>query len=289
MFRLATSKVSAVSGCVANGRQTMHHVSCSPSEIPYVGFSPVRLQTGIQSRPSPQCPGLKLRASIRPKRDGLYTARVQAPAAKMASREASRRMPVRCSRSPERSSPEVLRSPAGYVVPPGPRYYDLIRNSRNLPPAYLLRPGGSLPDGFVWAGPERLPNLLRVSVLPCRRPYPGGHGDCTRPVLRHHHWPSSIRERLGIHKVPIADSQGLCNEAATFASCYGPEDCWPSIGKDFYGQAFIPAGRPAGMLVMTTRATSQFPGPDSHRQDTRPYGLRHGGTETRRNEGNDEL
>jgi hypothetical protein len=28
-------------------------VSCSPSKIPYGGFSPVRLQTGIQRRPSP--------------------------------------------------------------------------------------------------------------------------------------------------------------------------------------------------------------------------------------------
>ena len=31
---------------------SLHHVSCSPSKIPYVGFSPVRLQTGIQLRPS---------------------------------------------------------------------------------------------------------------------------------------------------------------------------------------------------------------------------------------------
>jgi len=31
----------------------LHHVSCSPSKIPYVGFSPVRLQTEIQRRPSP--------------------------------------------------------------------------------------------------------------------------------------------------------------------------------------------------------------------------------------------
>ena len=78
---------------------------------------------------------------------------------------------------------------------------------------------------------------------------------------------------------PIADSQGRCNEAATFALCYGPEDCWPSIGKDVYDQAFTPAGRPAGALAITTRATSRVPGPDFHRQDTRPYGLRHGDTQ----------
>ena len=76
-------------------------------------------------------------------------------------------------------------------------------------------------------------------------------------------------------QIPIADSQGLRNEAATFALCYGPEDCLPSIGKDFYDQASTPSGRPAGALVITTRATSRVPGPDFHRQDTRPYGLRH--------------
>ena len=45
MFRPVTSGVSALSGFVANGHQAMHHVSFSPSKIPYGGFSPVRLQT----------------------------------------------------------------------------------------------------------------------------------------------------------------------------------------------------------------------------------------------------
>jgi len=48
-----TSKVSAVSGIVAKGHQTMQHVSSSPSKIPYVEFSPIRLKTGIQLQPSP--------------------------------------------------------------------------------------------------------------------------------------------------------------------------------------------------------------------------------------------
>jgi len=46
MCRPAASAVSALSGCVANGRQAMHHVSSPPSKIPYGGFSPVRLQIG---------------------------------------------------------------------------------------------------------------------------------------------------------------------------------------------------------------------------------------------------
>jgi hypothetical protein len=62
-------------------------------------------------------------------------------------------------------------------------YYGLIRNPRYLPPAYLLRPGGALPYGLVWAGIERLPNLLRVSVPPCRLPYPGGPNGCLRLSL----------------------------------------------------------------------------------------------------------
>jgi len=44
MGRLVVSKVSALSSCVANANQTVHHVSCSLSKIPYGGFSPVRLQ-----------------------------------------------------------------------------------------------------------------------------------------------------------------------------------------------------------------------------------------------------
>ncbi len=37
------------------------YVSCSPSKIPYVGFSPVRLQTGIKLQPSPQQHNLNAR------------------------------------------------------------------------------------------------------------------------------------------------------------------------------------------------------------------------------------
>ena len=52
MIRPMTSDVSALSGIVANGHQAIHFVSSAPSKIPYGGFSPVRLQTGCQKRPS---------------------------------------------------------------------------------------------------------------------------------------------------------------------------------------------------------------------------------------------
>jgi len=75
MFRSVTSSVSAVSGFVAKGHQTMHHVSCSPSKIPYVGFSPVRLQTGIQSQPSQPVGGLSARPACPTVAGRLYVAK----------------------------------------------------------------------------------------------------------------------------------------------------------------------------------------------------------------------
>ena len=75
MFRPVTSSVSAVSRVVAKGHQAVHHVSCSPSKIPYVGFSPVRLETGIQLRPSQIGRRVKREARIRRPTMCLYAAR----------------------------------------------------------------------------------------------------------------------------------------------------------------------------------------------------------------------
>ncbi len=52
MCRSVASDVLALSSGVANGNQTMQHVSSFLSKIPYGGFSPVRLQTGSPRRPS---------------------------------------------------------------------------------------------------------------------------------------------------------------------------------------------------------------------------------------------
>ena len=50
-------------------------VSSSPSKIPYGGFSPVRLQTGLQPlRPSPGRHELKQQTRIRSPHPGLYAA-----------------------------------------------------------------------------------------------------------------------------------------------------------------------------------------------------------------------
>jgi len=59
---------------VESGRAhaTLHHVSCSPSKIPYVGFSPVRLQTGIQMRPSLKNARVKREAHMHHAQSNLY-------------------------------------------------------------------------------------------------------------------------------------------------------------------------------------------------------------------------
>jgi len=58
---------------------TLVHVSCSPSKIPYVGFSPVRLQTGIQLRPSPAGARLKSEALMHHLPDNLYITKAEKP------------------------------------------------------------------------------------------------------------------------------------------------------------------------------------------------------------------
>jgi hypothetical protein len=53
-------------------------------------------------------------------------------------------------------------------------YYGLIRASASLPVTYGFVPGLLRPRIRLWAGTQRVPNLLRVAVRPCRLPYPGG-------------------------------------------------------------------------------------------------------------------
>ena len=60
-------------------KTTLHHVSCSPSKIPYVGFSPVRLQTGIQMRPSLTRSWLKCETHMHHQLDNLYASTAERP------------------------------------------------------------------------------------------------------------------------------------------------------------------------------------------------------------------
>jgi len=142
----------------------MQYVPCSLSKIPYVGFSPVRLQTGIHPPPSLRRPGLKREARMHHSRTNFETDTVQAPFPYGPVIGQARFKRVSGARQRGLSSPEALGSPAGYVVPSGHR---LLRPHPRLsvPPAALSSSSSrSLPYGLVWAGAESFPNLIRASV-----------------------------------------------------------------------------------------------------------------------------
>jgi hypothetical protein len=156
LFRSMTSKVSTFSGFVANGHQPMQYVSSSPSKIPYVGFSPVRLQTGIQLEPSSD----HQRLSTGPAYPPSTLTYIQSQSSFLSS----------VAHLGKFVEDQILDVPVQRPLAPRPvmlsgqitAYYGLIRNSRSIPSTYGLY-DGSLPYGLVWAGVERLPNLIRMS------------------------------------------------------------------------------------------------------------------------------
>ncbi len=142
-----------------------------------------------------------------------------------------------------------------------------------LPATYALY-AGSLPYGLVWAGIERFPNLLRMSV-PAVPPSVPRWTDRVRLAV-----PSSIAlafafsaEARHPHAHARRFSRGLRNEAAKFTSCYGPAGLLALHRQGRLRPRFRPPGRPGRASGITMRAHSQFPQPDLHRLDMRPYGL----------------
>jgi hypothetical protein len=226
MGRPAASDVSALSGCVANGRQALHHVSSPPSKIPYGGFSPVRLQTGL--RPQPSLPvhtgGLCValpRVAPGPGSPSVW-AKGQVGTRHPVQRPLARRRVI--------LSHQVM------------AYYGLIRGSGPLPPISLV---GYTAGLCPRARAQSFPTLLCVSFLPCRLPYPGGRMvvDCStsirgslRPVRR--------GSALTTVHAEVGSRVGFYFGAAKFALCCGPAGCSPYTDKGFYSQACAPSGRP---------------------------------------------
>ena len=229
MFRLMTSKVSTFSSFVANGHQALQYVSSSPSKIPYIGFSPIRIQTGIQPRPSPAHNGLSARPA--------YTHSVQTYMwLKLLPQKRVSPQHYRLVNRPRAKAQSGLRSILSASNPVQRplalqrvmlsrrviAYYGLIRNSQPLPSIYVLY-DGSLPYGLVWAGIERLPNLLRMSLssVPPSVPRRTGRLPVTVPSSSIIAFAISTQAR---HPQPHARrfSHGKRNEAAKFVLCYGP-------------------------------------------------------------------
>jgi hypothetical protein len=307
-----TSSVSIVSDFVANGHQIIPNVSCSPSKIPYGGFSPVRLQTRFQPRPSSTLPELKRKTRIPSDQADLYAAKVQVSSPIV--REALS-LPRQFSGVPNHgpSRPEALGSPGGYVVPPGhrllwphlklsvsptglspsPRRVFAPRSgrgrSREAPqftPRVSLPVPLSVPRQTKWNGhrPSRF-RLRTFRFQPFRplvpkslKPCPGLLYPRTVPPPSTLAFASSVQARR-LPSPPRRFSGGLCYEAATFALCYGPVSCWLFTDKSFYFRAFASWSHLQKTSSITIRPNSQLPEPDFHRQDTQHYGLRTEGTE----------
>jgi hypothetical protein len=249
------------------------HVSSSLSKIPYSGFSPVRLQTGFQPRPSSTMPSLSARPAF-PHPWRIYT-RLKSLSPKRAlfrngtcvqaelpSSDAG--YPVQRSLAPQR----VMLSRRIFA------YYYLIRASRPLPRVYVLS-SGSLPYGLVWAGNERVPNLSCLSFPIVPSSVPRRPNDCSRLLLDRSLWPSPSSQKVGIRLTTLAGSlRGSCNEAAKFASCYGSMELLALLRQGLLLSSFHLLGHPWGASSITTRANNQFPWPDFHRLDKQPYRLR---------------
>jgi hypothetical protein len=260
----------------------MQHVSSSLSKIPYGGFSPVRLQTGEQPRPSPGADGLSARPAY-PHPRPTYTW-PPLPAQRGVNPRAGAGPTVVEPRLKRHSPPPppALQSRGpwlarGFCCPAGSSpTMASCETLAPLPAIYALY-AGSLPYGLVWAGSERFPNLLRMSV-PAVPPSVPRWTDRVRLAV-----PSSIAlafafsaEARHPHAHARRFSRGLRNEAAKFTSCYGPAGLLALHRQGRLRPSLRPPGRPGRASGITMRAHSQFPQPDLHRLDMRPYGLHAG-------------
>ena len=119
-----------------------------------------------------------------------------------------------------------------------------------------------MPYGQIKADTERFPNLLHVSLSPCRRPYPGSRMELADCFLLHPRWPSPSLQRLGICQgLPAGSHWVVCDfGAATFALCYGPVSCLLFTDKSFYFRAFASRGHPQEASSITIRPNSQIAG-----------------------------
>ena len=307
-----TSSVSIVSDFVANSHQITPNDSCSPSKIPYGGFSPVRLQTGFQPRSSFTRPELKHITRVPSDPADLYATKVQvSPPIVSEALSLPRHFSGAANHGPSR--PEALGSPESYAVSldhrllwPHPKLLaspaGLSASSRQV---FAPRSGGSrsreapqftphvslsvppsVPRQTRWN--QHRPRRFRLRTFrfqPFRllvpkslKPYPCFPYPKTVPSPSTLAFASSVQARR-LHSPPRRFPGGLCYEAATFALCYGPVSCWLFTDKSFYFRAFAPWSHLRRASNITIRPTSQLPEPDFHRQDTQHYGLRTEGTE----------
>lgn len=221
------------------------HVSSSLSKIPYSGFSPVRLQTGIQPGPS----STMLRLSVRPaytQTSWIYT-RLKSLSPKRALFR--RRTYVQAGLPLSYRDIPVQRSLAPQRVMLSRRitaYYDLIRASLLLPPVYVLS-SGSLPVGLLRAGDEKVPNLSCLSFPIVPSSVPRRLSDCNRLLLHRSLWPSPSLHKVGVRVSTLAGPmRGLRNEAATVRFMLRPDGIASPTPARAFTFELSPPGSPLG-------------------------------------------
>ena len=258
MFRPVTSDVSALSGNVANGHQTLHFVSSTPSKIPYNGFSPVRLQTRLTPRPpSP------------------------APPRRLIGRHCRYLRPRRCIRN-------------GTCVQSAPKTSDHDRGSSGpWLPSRLCCPAGSSLTMATSAPLSAIQRLMHYSVrlrvppasprgspissatpfLPCRHPYPSGAHDCTRRCLRRGFCLRRLCTGSATTSPTFPDRVGCVTRLQCSLHATAWRGCWPCSGQDVYYRACIGRVTPKAHVGYDWMVHRHLPSPDSHRLDWQPYGL----------------
>lgn len=259
MFRPVTSNVSALSGCVANGPQTLHFVSSAPSEIPYGGFSPVRLQTRFTPRPPSRAHMHPLIGRhcgyLRPRR--IVRSRACAQAAPGTSD------PRHGSSGPW--LPDRLCCPARSLLTmatsaPRPATQRLMAYSVRLRDRPASRRGSPICPASPFS--------------PCRRPYSGGPHDCVRRCLHRRYGLRPFRTGSATTSPTTPVPVGRVTKLQRSLDATAWRNCLPCSGQDFYDRACVGPVVPTPHVGYHWMAHRHLPSPDFHRLDCQSYGLR---------------
>jgi len=252
MIRSMTSNVSALSGCVANGHQTIHFVSSAPSKIPYGGFSPVRLQTHLTPRPPSQaCLRLLIGRHCR------Y----------LVSRRFIR------SRSCDQAAPRTADHDRGSSGPWLPsRLYCPARSLLTMATSAPLSATRRFMDYSV--GLRDQPASRRGSPIysaspwpPCRRPYSGGSSDCIRRTL--HRWYCLRHICTGsATTIPTSPERvGRVTKLQRLLYAAAWRYCLPCSGQDVYDRACAGRVTPNSRVGYDWIVCRHLLSPDFHRPD----------------------
>jgi len=258
MIRSMASNVSALSGSVANGHQTIHFVSSAPSKIPYGGFSPVRLQTRLTPRPPS-------RACQRP----LIGRHCRYLVSLWFVRSESCDQPTPRTSDHDRGSsgpwlPRRLFCPAGSSLTMATSA-PLSATQRIMDYSVRLRTQSASRRGS--------PIYSASPCSPCRRPYSGGSSVCIRRCLQRWCCLRHIRTGSTTTSPTNPNQVGRVTKLQHSLNATAWRVCTPCFGQGFYDRACMGGVAPLPTSVITIWSHRHLPSPDFHRLDWQPYGL----------------